>query len=140
MLDFEKTILEKIPVIKRFAGLFYDVTVGLAKQYQEKTVQLAKIKAAEYYLQAMQHVRRHLLAVLGIVFCLLLVAVSLVVFPVALIALSTLSVNAKLFSICGLGLFYLIFSLIVISSLFSEKSWMKLAGSSEWIDNFVKNK
>lgn len=140
MLDLEKTLLEKIPVIKKFAGLLYDATFGLAKQYQEKTVELAKIKAAEYYLQAMQHVRRHLLAIMSIVFFLLLVAVTLAVFPVALIALSSLSVKAKFISIGALGVAYLLFSLIVISSLFSEKRWMKLAGSADWVDNFVKNK
>ena len=76
MLDFEKTILDRIPVFRKYAGLLYDLTFGLARQYQEKTVELAKIKAAEYYLQAMKHVRRHLLAIVSIVFCLLLVAVS----------------------------------------------------------------
>ena len=137
-MDFEKTILERIPVFRKYAGLLYDVTFGLARQYQEKTVELAKIKAAEYYLQAMKHVRRHLLAIVSIVFCLLLVAVSIVVFPVALIALSSLSAQAKFVSIGALGVVYLVFSLIVISSLFSEKRWMKLAGSSEWVESFVK--
>ena len=140
MFDFERTILEKIPVIKKFSVLFYDLTVGLAKQYQEKTLELAKIKAAEYYLQAMRHVRVCLLAVVGILFCLLLMTVSLVVFPVALIAMSTLSAQAKFVSIGALGVVYLSISLVVVSSLFSEKRWMKLASSPEWVDNFVKNK
>ena len=140
MFDLERTLLEKIPVIKRFAGLLYDTTFGLAKQYREKTLELAKIKAAEYYLQAMQHVRRHLLGILAIVFCLLLAAVSIVVVPVAMITLSSLSTQAKFICVAALGVFYLIFSLAVISSLFSERRWMKLAGSAEWVDNFVKNK
>ena len=140
MRDFERTLLEKIPVIKRFAGLFYDLTVGLAKQYQEKTLELAKIKAAEYYLQAMQHARLYLLAIVGIVFCLLLMTVSLVVFPVALIAMSTLATQVKFVCIGALGVVYLTISLVVISSLFSEKRWMKLAASPEWVDSFVKNK
>jgi hypothetical protein len=138
MFDFERSLLEKIPLVKKYSSLLYDLTFGLARQYQEKTLELAKIKAAEYYLQAMKHVRRHMLAIVSIVFCLLLAAVSMVVFPVAVIALSSLSPQIKMISIGALGAFYLLVSLIVVSSLFSEKRWMKLAGSSEWVESFVK--
>ena len=140
MTKREKSFLDNIPVLKRFSGLLYEVTFGLAKHYQEKTVELAKLKAVEYYLQAMKHVRHHVLVITSILFCLLLVAVSLVVIPVTLIVLAPLTLKAKFVSLGVLGVVYLTFSLIVISSLFSERRWMKLAGSADWIDSFVKNK
>ena len=132
MIDFEK-----IPIVKKFVDILYDATYGLAKQYQKKTIELAKITAAQYYLQGMKALRKHLVAIVGVVFCAMLFVVTSVALPLALVAVAPIGATAKMTAIALIGVFLLLVSGLMIQALFSEKRWMEITGSKEWIEKLT---
>jgi hypothetical protein len=121
-------------MLKKFADLLYDATVGVVKDYQRKTVELVKITAATYYVQGIRALRRYFVTVFLAVFFTLTLVVTVVVIPVALVMVAPLGAGVKMLSVCLLGLIYVGVSWYFISNLLSEKRWLRFSGSDEFID------
>jgi hypothetical protein len=123
----------------KFADLAYDATIGLAKQYQKKALELLKITAATCYVQSLKVFRKHLLLVFLLLFSVALLAVTAVVVPVAIILVSSWTPTLKATSIAVLGLFYCIVAAACLQCFFSEKNWMKASGFQELLDSIPTN-
>lgn len=114
----------------------YDATIGLLKQYQEKTLDLAKIMTLKFYVQGLKLFRKHLVLVFFLIFTVILLAVSIVVIPVAMVMLTSWASQTKILCIGLLGLFYIGITAGLMSLLFSEEKWMQVSGIKELLDEF----
>ena len=121
-------------MLKKFADLLFDATVGLAKEYQQKTVELAKITAASYYLQVIQALRKHCVSIFLVIFFTLTLVVTVVVTPIALLMLAPWNIAVKMAAVCVLGILYAAVSLYFVMDLFSEKRWLRFSGSEELVE------
>ncbi len=122
-------------VWSKFTDLAYDATIGLAKQYQQKGLELVKITAAAYYVQALKVARKHLVFLFLLAFSVVLMAVTAVVVPVAMILASSWTPAVKVTSLAVLGLFYAGVIWFYLQKLFSEEKWMKASGFQELLDS-----
>ena len=116
-------------------GLAYDATIGLAKLYQKKTLQLVKITAASAYLQVLKSARKHAILLFLAIFAVVLLAVSVVVVPVALIMIAPWSSAVKAIELVVLGGIYIGAVLACFQSVFSEEKWMKASGFQELMES-----
>ncbi len=112
----------------------YDATIGLLKQYQEKTLDLVKIMSLKFYVQGLKLFRKHLVLVFFLIFTVILLAVSIVVIPVAIVMLTSWATQTKILCIALLGLFYIGITAGLMSILFSEEKWMQVSGIKELLD------
>lgn len=123
-----------MPFLDKLSDLVYDATLGLLKQYQEKTIGLAKIHAANTLVKAVRAVRRQSLLFVLLVLCLFVLAAGIVILPLALVFLSPWSAGLKAFLILLLGIFDIAIPAAVLSRVFSEKKWLKFTHAQELLD------
>ena len=122
-------------VWSKLTDLAYDATIGIAKEYRKKALELVKITAATYYLQALSIFRKHCLLLFLLMFSVVLSAVVAVVIPVAMILAAPWTPVTKVISLAVLGILYSGVILVGIRTLFSEEKWMKASGFQELLDS-----
>ena len=115
--------------------LAYDATFGIAKEYRKKALELVKITAAAYYLQAISMLRKHFLLLFLLVFSVVLLAVTAVVVPVAMVLATEWTPLVKVASLAILGVLYSVSILIGLQYLFSEEKWLKASGFQELLNS-----
>lgn len=120
--------------LKKLTELAHDVSIGLARQYRDKTIEYAKIKAATYYAEGMRVLRKQFILLLSLIFCLLLTCVSLVVIPTAIIALMPWTRELKLLSVAIYGVFVLLAPVAALLYVLSEKKWLEMTKSNEFLE------
>ena len=116
-------------------NIAYDATIGLAKLYQKKTLQLVKITAASAYLQLLKTTRKHAILLALAIFAVVLLAVAVVVVPVALVLVTPWSTTVKVIELVALGAIYIGAVLACLQNVFSEEKWMKASGFQELMDS-----
>ena len=126
---------ESSRIWSKFTDLAYDATIGLAKQYQKKALELVKITAASCYVQGLKVLRKHLLLLFLLLFSVILLAVTVVVVPVAMVLAAPWTAGTKVISLAVLGVFYAGVILFYLQRLFSEEKWMKASGFQELLDS-----
>ena len=120
--------------LNKLTDLLYDATLGLLKQYQEKTIDLAKIHAATYLVKAVQIVRRQTLLFVLFVVCLFVLAAGIVILPLALVFLSPWNAGVKVFFVLFLGILDVAIPAAILSRVFSEKKWLEFTKAQELLD------
>ena len=118
-------------MIKKITDILLDATVGLLNQYQRKSVELAKLVATASFTQGIKIVRKHSLFLFLLIFCMMMLSVTLIATPIALVALAPWPARTKMLAVLALGLFYVLIAIVFIQRLFSEKTWMRFSGASE---------
>jgi hypothetical protein len=118
----------------KVADLAYGATLGMLKQYQQKTVELAKITLVSLYVQALRATRRHLLLFCLLIFGTVVSAVATVVIPVVIVLLTPWSAAIKAGILLVLGSCYIAGTAWVFLVLFSEDRWMKISGMKDFLD------
>ena len=113
----------------------YDATVGLAKAYQRKALQLVKIHAASAYLQTLKVLRKHAILLFLAVFTAMLTAVAVVVVPVSLVLASSWTTAVKMRLLIVFGILDFGIAALCLQTLFSEEKWLKLTGLQEILDS-----
>ena len=116
----------------------YDATVGLAKLYQQKTMELVKLTAASAYLQILKVLRKHLVLLFAAFFAVILTAVAAVALPVAAVIVTDWNGSTKLAVLGILALFYVSVCVFCLRQIFSQKKWMKSSGIQELLDSLHK--
>jgi hypothetical protein len=127
-------------MLKKFADLFFEATIGLARDYQRKSVELAKITAASYYLQGAKALRKHYVALFFVFFYTLTLVMTLVLIPVTLLILAPWDILAKMISVCVLGVVYAGISLYYILYYLSEERWLRFSGCDELIKKIAADR
>ena len=122
-------------MLKKWTDLFVDATIGLVKQYQNKTFSLAKIKTAEAYVKAVKILRQQFITLCAILFCVSLIAVSLVVIPVVLIFCAPWTLQVKVSLTCLLAVTSVFLPLIGLRHILSEKKWMEFTKAADLVDS-----
>lgn len=115
--------------------LAYDATIGLAKLYRKKTLQLVKITAASAYLHVLKAMRQHAVILFAAVFSVVLLAVAAVVVPVALIMIAPWTPGVKAIQLLALGAIYIGTVLVCLQKVFSEEKWLRASGFQELMDS-----
>ncbi|MBI3253016.1 MAG: hypothetical protein HYZ52_06905 [Candidatus Omnitrophica bacterium] len=124
-------------VVKRLGDLFIESTLGALKAYQEKTLDLAKLRAATIYIRAVKALREQCVAICILLVCLMVIGFSLVFVPLAFIVMLPLGSGLKALAVLGWGLFCLAVAAGVSSRYLSEKKWLELSGSRGLLDKIV---
>lgn len=122
---------------KKLRGLIFDATIGLVREYHQKTVTLARITAVSFYLHAIKALRSAAIVLFLVVLVSAVFAVALVMVPIVLILISPLTMFYKVFWISVLGIVEVGAPLLLLSNLFSEGRWMKFTKSKELVDSIV---
>jgi len=115
-----------------------DATVGLVKQYQSKSINLVKLKAAACYVRGVQLLRRQVLLLATVLFLVATAAVSVIVAPLIWLALAPWPIGVKLWLALLLGALDIGLPLFILSHLLSEKKWMKFSKSDELMESVMK--
>ena len=133
-------ITNPMEFIGRFKNLLYDLTIGLVKNYQEKTIQLAKLEAASFYVKAIQLIRRQCVALCGIFFCLAVAAVGLVVLPAVIILVLPVTTGLKVALLALLSVIEIVIPLVLLSHCLSEDKWLEFTKSKELLEELTNNR
>ena len=126
-------------MIRQIADFLSGTLLTAVKDYQQKSLDIAKIEAAALYLRTVKIVRRQLLALSGLVLCIVALAVALVAFPIALVLLLPASVALKCVLLLLLASVDIGVPLYFFCRFFSESRWMEFTKSDEVISQVVQN-
>lgn len=125
-------------MIKKILDLLHEGTFGLFEEYRKKSVEFAKIIAAAFYIQGIKVLRKHLVFLLLLLACVLILAVALVVTPIVLVTMMPLSLSVRIILVFLLGAFFVSATLFFLTSLVSEKRWMRFSGLGEVVDKVTE--
>ena len=134
---FEDFFNKNREFIKKVQDVAYDATIGLVKNYQQKTVTLAKLHAAQVYMKFVLGARKQIMTLALGIFCAVLGAVGLIVIPVQLILQTHLSNRWKFGLIAGWGVLTVLIPLVAFLYIFSEKAWIKFSKSQKFMDDII---
>ena len=126
-------------MLDKIKNFLYDVTVGFAKEYQARAINLAKIEAAAFYIKAVKTLRQHILALAAVLLSVTVLSVGIVVIPVTLVLCLSLSTQTKVLLLSLLGMFYICIPLAFINRFLSERAWMKMTKSDELLDKVLNS-
>lgn len=124
-------------LLKKFSGVLYGATVGLLQQYKRKTIDLAKIELATYYVQVIKLIRQECLIFTLILFGIIIFANVMVVIQAAILLYAPWSVPARIAVALTFGLACSIFPLLIVLRFFSQKRWMEVTKADEIIANVM---
>lgn len=122
----------------KFKSVIYGLTLGLIKEYQDKTLELVRIQAASVYLKGAQLIHRQIIGLAQLMFLLLVLAIAIVIVPIALVALSVWTLPTKMGVILVLGVIDIAVPAWLVSRLLSEEKWMEFTKSKEILER-LKN-
>ena len=124
-------------VFQRIGDFFYGATIGLLKEYQEKSIDLAKLAAAAAYVHSIKTLRKYCLYLLAAFLMLTVLAFSIVVVPLAFITLGPWSANAKLIALACFATAYLVIPMFLLKDFLSEKKWLQISRSEKILSNLT---
>jgi len=108
----------------------------LLGRYRRLGLDLARIQAVIYYVQAVKTARKGFLAGLLLAFCLLLAGCGFVLFHVGLFLLVPWPWNAV--TLMALGSLYMLIVFLVLRWLCSEKTWMSFSKADQCVESVVR--
>lgn len=127
-------------VLRKLGSIAFDATLGLVKQYHEKTLQLVKLEAASFYITGVKALRKQVMAVLAMHVCLTVLAVAMVLIPVLLVLFAPISYGLRVGLVAVLGVLYIGIPAFALSKLTSEKTWLELSKSNEILSSITNGK
>jgi hypothetical protein len=113
----------------------YGATVGLAKEYRDKTLKLVKVQAASAYLQAIRILRRHAQLLFIAVFAAIMLSVTVVIVPIALVLSTDWTGQHKVAAVAALGIMDLVIVYAAVHHVYSEEKWMKRTGFAALLES-----
>ena len=122
-------------VLDKIWNLAYDSTIGLLKEYRRKTLELAKISLASFYLEVLRMTRKHVLLFCFLFFGTMVSAVAAVVVPVSMVLLTPWTSAIKIVCLLILGSLYIGGTAWIFLMLFSRENWMKISGMRDLLDS-----
>ena len=122
---------------KKIQDLLYDATFGLVREYQRKTLELARLTAASYYIQGVKALRKAAITLFLVTLATVVFSMAVVVVPVAVVLVSPWAWPQKVIAVLALGLLDAGAALVFLAHLFSEERWMKITKSQEFVDKIM---
>lgn len=123
--------------LDKLGRFLYRATIGVLKEYQEKSIDLAKLATATAYLHSVKTLRRYALYLLAAFLLLVVLAFSIVMVPLAFIALGPWSGEAKLIALAIFALVYLVIPAVLLKDFLSEKKWMQISRSEKLVESLT---
>ena len=108
-------------------------------RYKCAFLDLAKLRAAAWYLRAVQILRFLVLAAIGLGVCLLLLVTGFVFLHVALLLVVDWTAAQKALFLLIAGLVYLLVPLGIILYAVSHKLWMEKTGAEDVVDQVIRD-
>ena len=109
------------------------------REYQKKTLDLARITAVTYYTQSIKLLRKAAITLFLVTLASVVFAVAVVIVPLVAVLISPWTGAQKLAGVLFLGVADVSVALLYLANLFSEERWMKLTKSQEFIDQITKS-
>jgi Na+-driven multidrug efflux pump len=125
-------------MLEKLADFFIDSTYGLFRQYQRKSAQMLKIRAAAGYVQAVKAFRQQCLYLALIIFCLVMLAGALIIAPWMLILIAPWNTQTKVIAALILEALYIGVPASVLFYFVSEKRWLKSSGAEKILQDVMK--
>ena len=101
------------------------------------SLRIAKVRAAMTYLEGVKSARTVVIVICLVFLCGVIVAGGAVLIPLALCIFMPWQPQTKALVAASVGVVYLVVPLLVVSSLLSEKRWMRITGASELVRKAV---
>lgn len=117
--------------LQKLAGLLYDVTVGLVKQYKRTSIDLAKIEIASVYLKVVKAIRQECLTSVWVLFGTIVFINLLGVLEMALLLYAPWPLATRVLAALGLGIVGAFIPLLAVLRFFSEERWMHVTRADE---------
>jgi hypothetical protein len=121
-----------------FTSFFQGICDWLKSTYLEPSMERLKFRAAIYYLEGIKSAHNILILVCLLVFVITLIGAGLVIIPVALLIFMPWGLTTKAVVGIIIGALYLLVPSLALSSLLSEKRWMRITGATEVLRRLVK--
>jgi hypothetical protein len=115
----------------------YGSALNFWRQWKDKTLDLARIKSAIYYLKAVQSLRLVCLGLAGFVIISMLLLAGIATLHVLLLSILPMSERVRIAAAAILIVIDLGIPIALGAILFSEKMWMRLSKSDEMVDRAV---
>lgn len=122
---------------QKIGDVLYGATIGLLKDYQDKSIEFAKLTAGAAYLHGVKTIRKYCLYLLAAFLMLVILAFAIVVVPLAFIALGPWSSEAKLIALAVFTVAYVLVPLILLKDFLSEKRWLQLSKSEKLVSHLT---
>ncbi len=127
-------------ILKKAADFVWDSTIGLLRQYQDKSIQLAKIEAVSFYVKSVKMLRRQIFVILLVMGALVMLALGLLVVPIVLILCMPWSLMVKAMTIFLFGALYVAVPGTFLWVALSEKKWMEFSMADKWMAEVTNHK
>lgn len=107
------------------------------KALVESPLRRSKIRAVIYYLEMIRTVRKAVMALGALMFCVLVMAGGAVLIPLALCLFMPWQPETKALVACAFGVVYIVGPLIVAMMLMSEKRWMRITRADKMLKDVL---
>lgn len=111
---------------------------ALVGRYVKTAIEIVKVEVAIALIKAIASTRQVLMLLSVWIFLLTLIAVGLAMIPVALCVFTSWAPGTKLLVALGFAVIYIAVPLALLSSLMSERRWMKLFQADELVEKIVR--
>ena len=111
--------------------MFQGISDWLRSTYLEPSLNKLKLRAARYYLEGVKGAHRILILVCALVLVITLIGAGLVMVPLALLVFMPWDPVTKAVVGIVIGAVYLLVPAVALTTLLSEKRWMRLTGATE---------
>ncbi len=126
-------------MIDKIKQLFYDSTVGLVEDYRKRVMELVKIHAATFYLQAVKALRQHVVMLCTMLFMVLVAAIAAVILPAVLILTLPIATGWKVAAVVLLAVIDISVPAFYLQRIFSDQQWIKNSQADEFVKDAMNN-
>lgn len=107
--------------------------------YVEPTVDVAKVKATIYYLEAIKAIRLIVMLIAVLLFVVTMFGAGLVLIPIGLVIWAPWTLETKLLVALIIGGVYLLVPIIGVRILMSEARWMRLTRADKLVHTVLQD-
>jgi len=119
---------------------FYDILIALLPRAFSSLVDMVKLELATFYVGAIDRAR-HIFTIGWLtIFGIMLGLSGFLTIHAALFLLLPWSIETKAWILLGLGLVYFLIPLVLVSLICSRRTWMKVSGAQEMVDDLSRRR
>lgn len=121
-------------------GFLKGLLFALAGKYVQTAIDVVKVELAIAAVKAIGGARKLFMLLSVWIFLLTLIAVGLAMIPVALCVFAPWTPETKLIVALTFALIYIVVPVALLSSLMSERRWMKIFHADQLVQNIMRKK
>lgn len=99
---------------------------------------MAKVKAARSYVNAVKTVRLLFISLLGIGICLMLLVSGIILFHLAILQYAPWPAETKMWFTMGCAVVYLTAAAVFFGFIFADRKWMRIFHANDFVDTVLR--